>query len=386
MYPGLGLTEPTLPTPPPMPSTGDDLDALDDCGTNFPMVMFPVYFSLDSAFFDPKEGAPLAGSAAANGFVGGDVLVTVTSGASPIVYASAAMLGLDQLMPDRDDLDALVLAENGVTGYQRSLTPYDWLTGSPDMLLFSVRRASAIIGSLDSIFGLPIEEGDVLVPPVAGGNGNPGIFIAAERLGLRTLRAFDPCGDDLDALDHCTIKKLLAAEYCYGDGGLTPGCTTCPCGNDVAAGTKAGCMNSNGTGARLLVSGLACVSADTLRFEMTGGNPTTFGVLVGGANRLPLVGPCLPGSGVAAVALDGLRCIGGSLFRHGSRATDATGSIGVTNAGWGPPNGPAGGLLAQGGYTAGQTKQFQVFYRELATMVCMRGQNTSSAVQVIAVP
>ena len=57
--------------------------------------------------------------------------------------------------------------------------------------------------------------------------------------------------------------------------------------------TKAGCRNSNGTGARLEASGLACISLDTLRFEMLGGNPSTFGILISGDNRLPLMGPCI---------------------------------------------------------------------------------------------
>ena len=79
----------------------------------------------------------------------------------------------------RDDVDALVLLENGVAGYQASSTLYDWAGGATDMLFFSLRRGSGTIGQPDSIFGAPIEEGDILVPPVAGGlNANPGIAAA----------------------------------------------------------------------------------------------------------------------------------------------------------------------------------------------------------------
>ena len=67
----------------------------------------------------------------------------------------------------------------------------------------------------DSAFGVPIEEGDILTVPVAGG-ATPSIFIFAEQLGLATVRAgtagFWPVpnpnwngqpmwADDLDALD-----------------------------------------------------------------------------------------------------------------------------------------------------------------------------------------
>ena len=63
------------------------LDALDiDEPAAGGYVLFPVYFSLDSAFADPLETWPPcnSGSAAANGFVGGDVLVTVASGMAPV--------------------------------------------------------------------------------------------------------------------------------------------------------------------------------------------------------------------------------------------------------------------------------------------------------------
>ena len=193
----------------------------------------PVFFSLDSAFVDPLEAIvppPNFGTAAANGFVGGDVLVGVPAAApgGPIaLFAAAPLLGLDLILgPDTDDLDALKLAGNAILGYQPSIVPFDWLAGLSDMLLFSVRRNSAVIGLPDSIFGIPIEEGDVLTTPcpagsvipgsgiVCVGGGLPGIFTAAEALGLATVRSGvfasygvinpiynqDVWADDLDAL------------------------------------------------------------------------------------------------------------------------------------------------------------------------------------------
>jgi hypothetical protein len=233
--PGVGLIEPN----PPSLGTGfgldegDNLDAL-DFDTSILDQQGPVYFSLDSAFDDPLEdgglGVPNYGSAAANGYVGGDVIVGYPSafpGGPHALYAAAGILGLDQNGDDTDDLDALKLHENGVEGYQPSEIPFDWLTGVTDMLLFSVRRNSDIIGTLDSIFGIPIEEGDVLTTPcpadgilpsglVCAGGGAPGIFTAAEWLGLATVRSGngqswgvanpqwdgeDLWADDLDALD-----------------------------------------------------------------------------------------------------------------------------------------------------------------------------------------
>ncbi len=240
---GVGLKEPNPPTPGGVPDPGDNLDALDadnqKLGTP---LLFPVYYSLDGSFIDPIEGPPAnTGSAAAIGFSGGDVLMTAAPGGPPVLYAPAAMLGLDLGGFDTDDLDALILVENGIPGYQVSGTPgppFDWGPGMPaDMLLFSVRRGSALIGAPDSAFGLPIAEGDILAPPLPGGGSPfPAIFIAAENLGLTTVFAIrggpapGPFGsDELDALD------------------LTPDCDAngVPDNLDISYGTVDDC-NGNG--------------------------------------------------------------------------------------------------------------------------------------------
>ena len=169
--------------------------------------------------------------------------------------------------------------------------------------------------------------------------------------------------------------------FCFGDGGDQMGCTSCPCTNDAPLASGGGCLNSNSTSAVLAASGNPDVSApaDTLHFDLTGGNVNTFGVLISADNRLPAMGACPPGSGIVQGTLDGLRCVGGNVVRHGSRSLDATGS---TIAGWGPPGTPAAGIGATAGFIAGQTRHFQCFYRELGALVCMTGQNTSNAVSV----
>lgn len=219
-YPGLGLVEPTPPIPGPV-APGDNLDALD----TLPFMGIPprVFFSLDSVGFDPISGVVHNGSAAAHGFTGADVLVSMAGGFGPALYAPGPALGLNiapGLIPD--DLDALILWENGDGIFQPSQAPFDWFTGATDQLLFSVRRGSAVIGMPDSIFGIPIEEGDILTTPLPGFMGGvspfPGIFIAAENLGLGTLRSGTAMGfnhgDDLDALDSVQVT----IHDCDGDG------------------------------------------------------------------------------------------------------------------------------------------------------------------------
>jgi len=180
---------------------GDNLDAL-DADTLF-LPVGDIYFSLDSGFIDPMTGVPNTGSAAAHGFAGGDVLLGgwVTA---PSLYAAAPRLGLDLAGPDTDDLDALALFENGAPGYQPSQVPHDWLSGHTDMLLFSVRRGSAVCERPDSIHGVPISPGDILTAPLAPSSGGlspfPGIFIACENLGL-ARHGFVGFGDEMDGLD-----------------------------------------------------------------------------------------------------------------------------------------------------------------------------------------
>ncbi len=190
---GVGVMEPNFPTFNAVPDIGDTIDALDFQGPSN-----RIYFSLDARWQDPFEGVlSNAGTAAANGVLPGDVLVSSGGGVFGI-YASAAQLGLGSM----DDLDALILWENGDGVFTPSQQPFDWMLMPRDMLLFSVRRGSPIIGTADSLLGLPIEEGDILTTPRPPSTV-PGIFIAAEVLGLGTVRSltnFTPAGDDLNAL------------------------------------------------------------------------------------------------------------------------------------------------------------------------------------------
>jgi len=189
--PGLGLFEPDVPAP-GFPDTGDNIDAVEQL-----LPSYPIYYSLDDGLFDPLEGLPNTGTAFANGVTGGTVVVTLVPGGAPQVYAKPTPLGLGP----KDDIDALALNENGDGRYTPSKKPYDWVGGRTDMLLFSVRRGSPIIGTPDSLFGAKIEEGDILTTPYRG-VGGPAIFIPAEALGLATVRSsYVPrFGDDLNGM------------------------------------------------------------------------------------------------------------------------------------------------------------------------------------------
>ncbi len=202
-YPGLGLIEPVAPVCNAV-DAGDNLDAVDVDGPPAKEDEL-VYFSLDSGFVDPGCGQFHTNSAAMNSgafaFSSADVLVATPNGAIN-VYAPAAALGLDFTGLSTDDIDALAIWENGVAGYQPSQQPFDWLAGNSDMVLFSVRRGSWLVGQpASNCNNAPIEPGDILMP-APGGGALPAILVSADALGLATSRVDGvPFGDDLDALD-----------------------------------------------------------------------------------------------------------------------------------------------------------------------------------------
>lgn len=343
-YPGLGLIEPRIPGP---AISGDDVDAL-DIGPG--AGVFPVYFSLDAAFFNACTGTPNSGSSALLGVPPGAVLVTFAPGAPAVVYAPPAALGLDLAVPaGSDDLDALVLLENGVPGFQVSPAPFAWLGGT-DMLLFSVRRGSAVVGLPDSIFGAPIEPGDILVPPLAGGlTPFPGIFVAAEALGLATTRSGAVMAAELDALD-VRMPPQTGLPYCFGT------VAACPCANGGSPGN--GCANSgNPAGANIAASGFAQVSADSVLLTASG---------------MPPGSPILyfQGTAQAAVPLgDGLLCTLGVLTRLAVKFNDAFGSSTC-------PSGADPALSVMGFVPpAGSFRYYAGWYRDVVAAFCPPATN-----------
>lgn len=361
-FPGVGLVEPNLASNP-----GDNIDALD---MDVPDAAFPrttcSFFSLDGLIFDPVTLVPGSGSAQAHGFLPGDVLVT-NPGGVPQLYAGAMQLGLDlpPLLPGSDDLDALILCENGINGYQRSTVPYDWTTGASDMLLFSVRRGSALIGTPDSFFGLPIQPGDILTPTGALGTP-PGIWIAAEALGLVTFRPNPSIsnGDEVDGLD--SLQEPDAGTPFCGTAGTIG---TCPCGNNGFPGR--GCGNSvNAAGAILWGNGFPSISNDTVILHASGMPATATCLLYQGTTAL--------GSGV--VFGDGLRCVGGVQQRFPLR----TAWCGNRSFGNGVPGDPS--LSVYFGITSPTTLHYQVWYRDSAVFCTPNVFNLSNGYRITWVP
>ncbi len=193
-------------------------------------------------------------------------------------------------------------------------------------------------------------------------------------------------------------RYLPFAAYpvaCSGDGGNQAGCTDCPCSNDAPPGTVGGCLNSASTSARLIATGDASVSlppmdSTDLRFALVGAPATALCILNSGDALAPLsmTLPCSGlNSGVQSPFYDGLRCAVTNTRRHGNRAADSNGDIGTTNSPWGGEGGPNVGIAHAGGsFVAGQVRYFQVIHRDDPLLSCMRGLNTTQAVEITFTP
>ena len=143
--------------------------------------------------------------------------------------------------------------------------------------------------------------------------------------------------------------------YCFGDPGSG---TPCPCGNDNDGSVPgSGCSNGLGlAGARLVGTGAASVSADTLTLITTGQEPNEAGLYFQASDRV---------NGGAGVPFgDGLRCACGDVVRLQFRFSDEAGTSSTTI-----PLGVAGGVLA------GDTKRYQCWYRNRINPPCGLGVN-----------
>lgn len=387
---GLGLVEPIQPGAPF--DQGDNLDAL---SLSMPVPGGAEYYSLDGGLVDPASGVAGSNSAATLSVSPSAVLKRLP-GAAVSVYATPAQLGLDLEGFGSDDLDALALADDGDGVFHASLAPNDWVNAAGaqvgDMLLFSVRRGSRVIGRADSLFGLPIEPGDILTTPI-GGVGRPAIYIPAEALGMRTQRSGAVQADDLDAIgvekdpywdcnhngveDSVDIAQGASSDNnqnaipdeCEDEYTKSCFCTAGagPCSNDDPA---AGCRNSLGVGGALDPSGTTSIVEDDLILTASNLPPNVVGLLF-----------CGPNTAFTPFG-DGLRCVGSPLYRLGAASANASGVL---------VRGPGLGLQAcstpgLGCFTVGQLLRFQSWYRNAANYCTPSPFNLTNAVDVVFTP
>ena len=149
----------------------------------------------------------------------------------------------------------------------------------------------------------------------------------------------------------------VGTGFCFGDGSGT----FCPCGN--TGGPGEGCANSTGSGATLSAFGSNNAAANDLAFAAANLIPNQPALLFAGDNAVA------GGNGVTFG--DGLRCAGGNVRRLGVRVPNVNG-----DASWGPG-------FASPNWMAGDTRRFQVWYRNPAGGPCATTFNLTHGVEVV---
>jgi hypothetical protein len=171
----------------------------------------------------------------------------------------------------------------------------------------------------------------------------------------------DDFGALLDETWTLVGPPTCCTPYCFGDGSGT----ACPCGNASPVGAAAGCLNSAGTGGKLVTSGQPSLSNDSL-------------VLVGSdmssSSALYFQGTTRTNGGAGAVFGDGLRCASGTIVRLATK----TNSAGASQYP-GPGN---ASVSVRGQVTAPGTRDYQIWYRNAATFCTPSTFNLTNGFEV----
>jgi len=145
----------------------------------------------------------------------------------------------------------------------------------------------------------------------------------------------------------------VGLPVCFGDGSGA----TCPCLNQGGPGE--GCANSSGVGAILETSGSATVGADDLRLIATQARANTTGMFIQGSSQ------------IAAPFRDGILCTGNPTERL---------EVAFLDAGGGAQS--MGSIVSEGSVAPGDTRVYQLWYRDPSLSPCGTGSNLSSAQRV----
>ncbi len=151
-----------------------------------------------------------------------------------------------------------------------------------------------------------------------------------------------------------------AVAYCFGDGTGT----ACPCANSGAAGN--GCASSvNVNGGNLASTGNASVSADTFVLQGSG-MPNSSALYFQGTTQ------------ISVVFGDGLRCVGGTVIRLGTK-NNVAGASSYPNAG-------DQSVSVRGMVPSGATRDYQCWYRNAAAFCTASTFNLTNGLDVTWAP
>ncbi|MCK6445647.1 MAG: hypothetical protein L6Q99_04580 [Planctomycetes bacterium] len=242
------------------------------------------------------------------------------------------------------DVDADGFDDVAVGGAYRGVAAV--VSGSDGSLLWEVRGSNAVLTG-------PLHRTVVRATGDVDLDGRPDLAVAFPDQfydnGLSEVRVYTS-----------GVPASVGTALGFGDGTGAP----CPCGNVGQPG--AGCANSTGLGATLAAFGSSSVANDPLWLRAEH--------LPSKANSILVVGTTQFGGGLGTPFGDGLLVAGGATKRIQPQSACPNGA-----QTWGS------GLRSIGLWGAGQTRTFQVWYRN-PTGPCGGGYNLTNAVAVTFVP
>ncbi|MCB9914441.1 MAG: hypothetical protein H6828_04730 [Planctomycetes bacterium] len=149
--------------------------------------------------------------------------------------------------------------------------------------------------------------------------------------------------------------QVVGTSFCVGEAGA------CPCANPGGPGV--GCAHAAGHGARLAATGSTHVGAGTLALHASQCPPGVPGLLISGTVAV--------NGGAGAPFGDGLRCAGGVVTRLQVVVADALGEASSSVD-----------VAAKDGAQAGQTRTYQLWYRDPVNSPCGAAFNLTNGLAV----
>jgi hypothetical protein len=224
----------------------------------------------------------------------------------------------------------------------------------PDLFEVRLESNDGSVGAvlLVDAYGLTndgsLQHADLVLPTPAafyGTDARVTFWISGDTLGNSGLGLM---------LDNVRVSlDPVGRPICFGDASGV----ACPCANLGATGE--GCANSTGSGSTLTTAGSALVGSDDLQLIAMQARPNTARLLVQGASQ------------VTVPFKDGLLCAGNPTERLEITHLDAAGS--ATSS---------GSIVTAGAVAPGDTRVYQLWYRDPSVSPCGTGSNLSSAVLV----
>ncbi len=273
------------------------------------------------------------------GYGGGLLALGTVTATDTILWGNDASLGPEILVGFIGVSTNLTISYSDVDGGQSSVSV---LSGTLNWGAGMIDADPLFVDPLNDDYRLqqdPCQPG-IVNPCVDTGDPTSAMIIGTTRTdGVQDLGTVDLGYHHLD-------PYAPGIGYCFGDPGSG---TPCPCNNDndgLVPGS--GCANGAfASGSKLVGSGVASVTDDTLILSATALDPNNSGLYLQADNDLS------PG----IVWGDGLQCAGGQLRRLGVRFADSAGYSDTAGL-------PLPISVKAGNVAPGDTKRYQLWYRD----------------------